>query len=181
MREQISLMLQKNTITGVPPDDSRGFYWNLFLVRKILCILALSSCRKIRDLLRLMTPGTFQQSLLASQSLVLLTAQYTIRALRYYHRYMKEHPELRKGRRWLFVPIKDNNARQEFSAATSSRWICTTIVDSHAALQNSKSTVSQDHQSSRGPCSGYFIAAHQQGSPSSSDEGRKMVQRTSLL
>ena len=52
---------------------------------------------------------------------------------------MIEHPELRKGRRRLFLPIKDNNAGKELSAATISRWICTTIVDSHAALQNSKS------------------------------------------
>ena len=62
-----------------------------------------------------------------------------VRALRYYHRYMTEHPELRKGRRCFFIPIKDNNTRKEHSAATISRWICTTIVDSHAALQNSKS------------------------------------------
>ena len=33
MREQISLMLQKNAITEVPPD-SPGFYLNVFLVRK---------------------------------------------------------------------------------------------------------------------------------------------------
>ena len=33
-----------------------------------------------------------------------------VRALRYYHRYLTEHPELRKDRRRLFVPIKDNNA-----------------------------------------------------------------------
>ena len=33
MREQISLMLQKNAITEVPPD-SPGFYSNVFLVRK---------------------------------------------------------------------------------------------------------------------------------------------------
>ena len=33
MREQISLMLQKNAITEVPPN-STGFYWNVFLVRK---------------------------------------------------------------------------------------------------------------------------------------------------
>ena len=62
-----------------------------------------------------------------------------VRALRYYYRYCMEHPELRKDRRRLFVPIKDNNAGKEPSAATISRWICTTIVDSHAAIQNSKS------------------------------------------
>ena len=62
-----------------------------------------------------------------------------VRALRYYHRYMTEHPELRKGRRRLFIPFKDNNVGKELSAASIFRWICTTIVDSHASLQNSKS------------------------------------------
>ena len=33
-----------------------------------------------------------------------------VRALRYHYRYLTEHPELRKDRRRLFVPIKDNNA-----------------------------------------------------------------------
>ena len=61
-----------------------------------------------------------------------------VRALRYYHRYLTEHPELRKDRRRLFVPIKDNNAGKELSAPPISRWICTTIVDSHAAIQDSK-------------------------------------------
>ena len=61
-----------------------------------------------------------------------------VRALRYYHRYLTEHPELRKDRRSLFVPIKDNNAGKELSASTISRWICMTIVDSHAAIQNSR-------------------------------------------
>ena len=60
------------------------------------------------------------------------------RALRYYHRYLTEHLELRKDRRRLFVPIKDNNAGKELSASSISRWICTTIVDSHAAIQYSK-------------------------------------------
>ena len=61
-----------------------------------------------------------------------------VRALWYYHRYLTEHPELRKDRRRLFVPIKDNNAGKELSASSISRWICTTIVDSHAAIQDSK-------------------------------------------
>ena len=34
--------------------------------------------------------------------------------------------------------FKDNNAGKELSASTISRWICTTIVDSHAAIQNSR-------------------------------------------
>ena len=46
-----------------------------------------------------------------------------VRALRYYHRYMTEHPELRKGRRRLFIPFKDNNAGKELSAALFSRCI----------------------------------------------------------
>ena len=60
------------------------------------------------------------------------------RALKYYHRYMSEHPYLRKGRRRLFIPFKDNNAGKELSAASISRWICTTIVDSHASIQGNK-------------------------------------------
>ena len=97
----------------------------------LLFISALSSCKKIRDLIRSITPGTFLRSLLASQFLVLS-------AHRCYHRYMTDHPKLRKGR-CLFVPNKDNNAGKELSAATISRWICTAIVDSHALLRNSES------------------------------------------
>ena len=59
-----------------------------------------------------------------------------VKVLRYYHRYMTEHPELRKGRRRLFIPIKDNNAGKELSAVSISRWVCNTIVDSHATFQN---------------------------------------------
>ena len=50
---------------------------------------------------------------------------------------MTEHPDLRKGRHRLFISFKDNNAGKELSAASISRWICTTIVDSHASLQSS--------------------------------------------
>ena len=32
------------------------------------------------------------------------TPNCPVRALKYYHRYMSEHPELRKGRRCLFTP-----------------------------------------------------------------------------
>ena len=42
-----------------------------------------------------------------------------VRALWYYHRYLTEHPELRKDRRRLFVPIKDNNAGKELSASST--------------------------------------------------------------
>ena len=57
-----------------------------------------------------------------------------VRGPRNYHRYITEHPELRKGRRHLFIPIKDNNVGKELSSATISKWICTTIVDSHVSL-----------------------------------------------
>ena len=61
-----------------------------------------------------------------------------VRVLKYFHRYITEHPKLRKGRRCLFIPFKDNNAGKELSAASIFRWICTTIVDSHASFQGSK-------------------------------------------
>ena len=51
---------------------------------------------------------------------------------------MTEHPELRKGRHCLIIPIKDTSVGKELNTAAISRWICTTLVDSHAALQNSK-------------------------------------------
>ncbi len=60
-------------------------------------------------------------------------ANCPVRELRYYHRYMTELQELKKGKSRLCIPFKDNNA------ASISHWICTTIVDSHATLQNSKS------------------------------------------
>ena len=66
------------------------------------------------------------------------TPNCPVRALRYYNRYLTEHPELRKDRRHLFVPIKDHYASKELSASTISRWICTTIVDSHGAIQSSR-------------------------------------------
>ena len=52
---------------------------------------------------------------------------------------MTEHPELRKDRRRIFIPNKDNYAGKELNAASISHWICTNVVDSHAVLQNSKS------------------------------------------
>ena len=61
-----------------------------------------------------------------------------VRALKCYHRYMTEHPELRKGRRLLFIPFKDNNAGKQLSAASISRWIFTTIVNPHASIQSGK-------------------------------------------
>ena len=44
-----------------------------------------------------------------------------VRALKYYHRYMSEYPELRKGRRSLFIPLFITF--KELSATSISRWI----------------------------------------------------------
>ena len=90
-------------------------------------------------------------------------------ALRYYHGYMTEHPELGKGRCSLFnIPIKDNNVGNELSAATISRWICTTIVDSHAALQKSK-CIHRTLKVHEVPCSSYFFTTLQQGGSTDGD------------
>ena len=91
--------------------------------------------RKNRSRIKSMIPGISQQFLLVNQNSV---PNCPVRALRYYQRYLTEHPDVRKDRRRLFVPIKDNNAGKELSASSISRWICTTIVDSHAAIQDSK-------------------------------------------
>ena len=90
-------------------------------------ILHQSSCEKIRGLTRSMTGKPDFGA-----------PNCPVRAIRYYHRYMMEHPELRKGRRRLFIPFKDNNVCKELSAASISRWICTIIVDSHTSIQSSK-------------------------------------------
>ena len=89
-----------------------------------------------RYLIKSLTPGTFQRSLLASQRLSLLLPHESSSLL---SQTLTEPPELRKGWRHLLVLIKDNNGGKELSAASSSRWICTTIVESHAALQYSRS------------------------------------------
>ena len=89
-----------------------------------------------------------------------------VRALRYYHRHLTEHPELGKDKRRLFVPIKDNNAGKELSASTISRWIC------HSEQQEPFWFC----QSSRSKSGGYIVTAFQQGRPSFCHEGRKMVQ-----
>ena len=74
-------------------------------------ISALSSCGKIRDLTKSMTRGKPDFG----------APNCPVRALRYYHRYITEHAELRKGRRCLFILLKDNNAGKELSAASISR------------------------------------------------------------
>ena len=79
---------------------------------------------------------------------------WQVRALRYHYRYVSEHPDLRKGRYRLFIPVKENCAGKELSAAAISRWICATIVDSHASLQKSKNSPRKSKYRS-----GYLVTA----------------------
>ena len=51
---------------------------------------------------------------------------------------MTDLPDLTKGRHRLFIPFKDNKAGKAFSSVLIPPWISTTIVDSHASLQNSE-------------------------------------------
>ena len=85
---------------------------------------SLNSCERIRNLIKSMTlvytsvpTGKFG------------APNCPVRALLYYHRYLTEHLELRKGRHHLFILIKNNNPERS----------CTTIVDSHGAFKKSKS------------------------------------------
>ena len=64
------------------------------------------------------------------------------------------------------IPIKDNNAGKELSAATISRWICTTIVDSHATFKNSK---------------GASIKAHEVQAVATSSQGRPKVDLQTVM
>ena len=61
-----------------------------------------------------------------------------VSVLRYCHPCMKDHPDLRKGRRHLFIPIKYNNFFKQLSAATISWWICNTMEQPHSAPYDSK-------------------------------------------
>ena len=88
---------------------------------------------------------------------------------------MTEHPELRKGRRCLFVSSMDNNKSKELSAASISRWICTTIVDSHASLQSSENIPGK--LKAQEVCVLWLLLyTFQEGRPTYSDEGREVVQ-----
>ena len=80
---------------------------------------------------------------------------------------MTEHPELRKGRRRLFVSFKDNNVGNELSTASISWWICTTVVDSHAFLQSSMNMP--------GKVKAQEVRAVSEGRPTGSYEGWEVV------
>ena len=100
---------------------------------------------------------------------------FPVRALRYYHRYMTEHLELRTGGRCLFIPFKDNNAGKELSAASISHWICTSIVDFHATLQNSKN-IPRKVKAHEVCAVATSLQLFSTSRPTSSHEGREMVQ-----
>ena len=115
------------------------------LTLKTVFLLAMASAGRRSELHALRFDKNYIQFKLKGAGVTLYFSQpefgapnCPVRALRCYHRYLTEHPYLRKDRRRLFVPIKDNNAGKELSASSISRWICTTIVDSHAAIQDSK-------------------------------------------
>ena len=72
------------------------------------------------------------------------TPKCPMRSLRDNPKFMKDHPVLHKGRRLLFIPLKNKNAGKELSAATIFRLICNTIVDSHASFEKSKSLPKTD-------------------------------------
>ena len=54
-----------------------------------------------------------------------------VRAIRYYRRKTTD-PQLRRGRKRLFIPFKDNNNQKEISAASISRWITSVIAKAHS-------------------------------------------------
>ena len=62
----------------------------------------------------------------------------SVRAQRYYHIY-DSAPRVKGWQTPLVYSIKRQQCGKELSEASITRWICTTIVDSHAILQNSKS------------------------------------------
>ena len=107
--------------------------------------------RITRNLIRSLTPGAFQRSLLASQSLALLLPHESSSLLSWT---LTEPPELRKGRRRL---TKDNNGGKELSAITSSRWICTStvVVSCRLAVQQEFSWICQG---SRGLSRGWVLS-----------------------
>ena len=112
----------------------------------LLYVLAQSSCERIRDLIKSMTIKYIPA--IPNRKPDFGAPNCPVRAVRYYHRYMTEHPELRKGRHCLFIPIKDTNL------AAISRWICTTLVDRFSCLPSEQQVYPRKGQSSCGPCRG---------------------------
>ena len=151
------------------------------LTLKTVFLLAMASARRRSELQALTFDQNYIQFKPKGAGVILYFSQSEfgapncpVRALCYYYRHLTEHLELGKDRRRPFVPIKDNNAGKELSASTISRWICTTIVDSHAAIQNSRNL--SGSAKAYGKSGGYIVTAFQQGRPSFCHKGRKMLQ-----
>ena len=83
----------------------------------LLCISPHRSCGKIRGQTKSVIRGRIPVFLTGKPEFG--APNCLVRALKYYHRYMSEHPELRKGRRRLVIPFKDNNVGKQLSAAYS--------------------------------------------------------------
>ena len=101
-------------------------------------ILALNSCSRTRNRAKSTIPGIVQQSLLASQSLALLTVLWELCVI-ITDTSLSTQNWGRTDTVFLYQLKTITPERSWSSAATISRWICTTIVNSHAAIQNSKS------------------------------------------
>ena len=104
-------------------------------------------------LTRSMTHGTFQRSCLVNQFVAPIAK---VRALRYCHRYMTEHSELRKGRRRLYVSFKDNQCGQGAQCSLDFS------VDMHhksgfSCLSSEQREHPREGESPGGPCCGYFF------------------------
>ena len=86
--------------------------------------------RITRNLIRSLTPGTFQWFLLGSQRLVLLLLHESSLLL---PRALTEPPELRRGRRRILVPLKTTMV--ERSSVQSQVPDGSARLESHADLQ----------------------------------------------
>ena len=119
MREQITLMLQKNAITEVPPD-SPGFYSNVFLVRK-----ASGGWRPVIDLKNLNAHIHFRMFTTSSVLNSVEKGDYVFKIdLQHAYFHVPIHPSSRKYLRFAFenkvyqfqvLPFGLNTAPQVFT------------------------------------------------------------------
>ena len=96
---------------------NRNIYSSNLKVLGLLYISPHRSCGKIRGQTKSVIRGRIPVFLTGKPEFG--APNCLVRALKYYHRYMSEHPELRKGRRRLVIPFKDNNVGKQLSAAYS--------------------------------------------------------------
>ena len=82
---------------------NRNIYSSNLKVLGLLYISPQSPCLKIRGQIMSMIRGRIAAFLTGKPEFG--APNCLLRALKYYHRYMSEHPELRKGRRLLVIAI----------------------------------------------------------------------------